>query len=416
MFKLLTQVEALILRLFANWGVQLVLVLGLALLCYSPLTTSATQPTVWDKWAQTDDLRLAGQDIAADFTLHWVFTRMAMAGQGAQTYDLPAANAALQPYLNNINIHSPNLYPPPHMLLLSLFHTGDLLPDYLIYWALNVVVFAWGFFLLFGLSWPLLIALTAAPVSLCLAAGQNGLLVAGLLAGGLALLQKRPLATGLLWGTLVFKPHFFILLGPWLLATRQWRALWATALVAGAWVLASVAAYGVDIWLVYLTSLQQNYGNVLLGPELLVKYRWVSIFQSLYILGVPSAVALALHTLCALAAVGVAAYVALFYRASLASAAIAMAAMLLLTPYMYDYDLVAMQIPVLLMLRLSGYRGWAWAVVVVLSLLPWAYYPHHLEQMPLQLIPLGLWVCMLMLVQQVRSGLAPPLEQDVKRA
>ena len=63
---------------------------------------------------------------------------------------------------------------------------------------------------------------------------QTGLLTGALLVGAAALVDKRPVASGLLIGALIIKPHLAILLPFWLAAGGRWRAFIAAgASVAG---------------------------------------------------------------------------------------------------------------------------------------------------------------------------------------
>src|ERR1700761_6556154 len=55
--------------------------------------------------------------------------------------------------------------------------------------------------------------------------GQNGALTAALLCGGLALLDRRPVVSGLLFGCLVYKPHLALILPFALVAGRRWTTV-----------------------------------------------------------------------------------------------------------------------------------------------------------------------------------------------
>ncbi|HEY0300097.1 MAG TPA: glycosyltransferase family 87 protein [Rhizomicrobium sp.] len=68
--------------------------------------------------------------------------------------------------------------------------------------------------------WPLA-ALGFTAVFVNLTHGHNGFLTAALFAGGLALLDKRPVAAGVLFGLLAYKPQFAVMIPLVLVATAR---------------------------------------------------------------------------------------------------------------------------------------------------------------------------------------------------
>ena len=96
----------------------------------------------------------------------------------------------------------------------------------------------------------------AAPVTLiCLIHGHNGFLTALLLGGGLMLLDQRPFAAGLLFGCLIYKPQFALILPVLLLAGRHWRAIGGAMLSAALLVSLTLAIWGWPVWQAFLASL-----------------------------------------------------------------------------------------------------------------------------------------------------------------
>jgi alpha-1,2-mannosyltransferase len=92
------------------------------------------------------------------------------------------------------------------------------------------------------------------PVFLSIGLGQNALLTAGLLGGGIVLLEKRPFLSGLLFGALCYKPHFGLLLPIAFIAGGHWRVfLGATVAVVGTSML-SLAVFGLDSWMAFFAN------------------------------------------------------------------------------------------------------------------------------------------------------------------
>jgi hypothetical protein len=61
-------------------------------------------------------------------------------------------------------------------------------------------------------------------------AGQSGFLSAGLILGATRMLTKHPIAAGVLFGLLTYKPQLGVMVPVALLAARQWRCITSAAL------------------------------------------------------------------------------------------------------------------------------------------------------------------------------------------
>jgi alpha-1,2-mannosyltransferase len=148
--------------------------------------------------------------------------------------------------------YHPWLYPPHYLLLLLPF---GLLPFGLSYVAFVTATLAglcaaiWSFAPDARAARRQLASLLLCPAaSLTVAAGQNAFLTAALLLGGFRLIDRFPVAGGVLLGVLTFKPQFWLMVPIALIADRRWRALAAAAATAAAMVFASGALFGVDVW------------------------------------------------------------------------------------------------------------------------------------------------------------------------
>src|SRR5215470_2325677 len=94
----------------------------------------------------------------------------------------------------------------------------------------------------------LLLALAFPAVFVNLGHGHNGFLTAALLAFALAMLDRRPLLAGLLFGLLAYKPQFGLLIPLVLVATGRWRTFTAAAATVAALALVTTLAFGADVW------------------------------------------------------------------------------------------------------------------------------------------------------------------------
>ena len=87
---------------------------------------------------------------------------------------------------------------------------------------------------------------------------QNGFVTGALLVGGVALLDRRPLASGALLGALIVKPHLALLVPFWLAAGGRWRAFAAAAASAAGLLALSWAVFGSATMAGYVSSLQAS--------------------------------------------------------------------------------------------------------------------------------------------------------------
>lgn len=278
---------------------------------------------------------------ALDFLPFWSASYLGLHGHALDAYDvikLTRVETLVEPYMRDLNGIMPWLYPPTMLLLV--------LPlAWLPYW-MAYGVFAIGALLLFVrvvrkiAPWPqaILPILGFPGVALVLVAGQAACLTAGLAGLSLWLLRRHAAWAGVCAGLLFVKPHLAILFPLAFLCCRAWRALAAClATVLTTWLL-SLAAFGPDTVLAFVHGVQVAQGTVAEGQAHL--FRMPSLFIMARMLHAPISVAYVLHAMGALSAVAV---VANAWRKPCAyplRAAALITASLLISPYLYDYDMV----------------------------------------------------------------------------
>jgi len=290
-----------------------------------------------------------GKPLGTDFMTVWSAGKLALAGEPAAAYDyarhfevqreaLPWREGQDPPYFG---WH----YPPFFMLVAAvlalvpygaalLAWTMATLPVYLA--AIRAIV-PYRRWLLFALAFP------AAFVNL--AHGQSGFLTAGLLGLGLIMLEKRPLVAGVLFGLLTYKPQLGLLLPLVLIVDRRWEALIAAALTTLTASLLSYVVFGAEVWRAFFASVTITRTFVLeqgaMGWE-----KMQSAFAALRMLGASIETAYAVQGAMSLC---VAAAVLWIWRRPvempIKSAALVTGA-LLATPYVMDYDLTLLALPI----------------------------------------------------------------------
>jgi arabinofuranan 3-O-arabinosyltransferase len=234
---------------------------------------------------------------------------------------------------------------------------------------------------------------------------QNGCFTAVLLFWGLSLIERRPVAAGILLGTLSFKPQLGLLLPVALAAGGHWRAC-GTAILCGSLLAAlSLFVFGPAAWVGFLDRL-----DLQLRVAELAALSWTrmpTVFALMRLLGAnPWAAYLAqgISATAAAAAVG-----ALWHgRCPLGvkSAGLAIG-ILLATSYIWDYDMVILVFAAAWFAgeaAKTGFQPWEKITTLALLTLP-ALSLGPAKLLGLQIAPILLWLAMAVVLHR---GLALP--------
>ncbi len=190
-------------------------------------------------------------------------------------------------------------------------------------------------------------ALLAPAASNNVIAGSNAVLVAALIVGGIASLEKEPLLAGALLGLMIFKPQFFPLLPVALVAAKQGRALAAMAASAAAFVLLSVVLFGPALWLDWM--------NVYLHPQAVSGaadwgHGWdESVLTCVTLLGLPRWAAIGAQVFAA--AIAVVAVWRVFAARHPGQLPVLLCATLLASPHVSNPDMILLAIAALALVR-----------------------------------------------------------------
>jgi hypothetical protein len=291
-----------------------------------------------------------------DFVTFWAGARFALEGVPTWAYDPVKLHAAEIAVTGPLTKFTAWHYPPTFML--AVMPLG-LVP-------FNVALYLWILVPLIALSWltqdlvrmpkfAWVLPLFPSAV-LCLVSGQNGFLTALLIGAMLLHLDRRPLVAGVFCGLMTWKPHLAGLVFAVLIAGGHWRALAAATVSALLLVAASIAVLGLAPWYAFFANLP--YVTHLLDSGSLPWHRMPSVYVSARFIGLDIATARIVQAIVAVAAL--AAACAVWYRgAALPWRATALiAALPLVTPYLFDYDLVVMYFAIAWLLSACLRDGW----------------------------------------------------------
>jgi len=305
-----------------------------------------------------------------DFLAFWGAGHVAAAGEPPAAYDL-AVQERVQTGTGS-SVWFAFVNPPPFLFFAAPF---GVLPFPLAWIAWVAVTFAlWAVTAIraFPRMWIVVLVFPGA----LLAAGhaQTGLLTGALLVGGVSLVDRRPLLAGALLGALIIKPHLALLVPVWLAAGGRWRAFLAAGASAAGLLVLSLAVFGGETLGAYTAAWAMS-AAILdgAGPDFYL--RMVSFYAQACLL-LPRIPALAIHGgLAAFAGAFVVSGSRRFRQDGLASGALMLCATALASPYLFNYDLPFLIVPVLWLVQqglCEGFRQFEKLALVGVYAAPFA--------------------------------------------
>jgi Glycosyltransferase family 87 len=201
----------------------------------------------------------------------------------------------------------------------------------------------------------LLIAAAFPAVFVNIGHGQNGFLTAALLGGALHWLDRRPWLAGALIGLLAYKPQFGVLIPVALLAGGRWSSIAAAAATVATLLAVSFVTLGGDVWHAFADSMTFTQ-TVVLEQGSTGWEKIQSVFSAVRMWGAGVHLAYAVQIALALMLATSLGWLWHSDAAFELKASALATASLLATPYVLDYDLVALAVGIVFFARhgLSG--------------------------------------------------------------
>jgi alpha-1,2-mannosyltransferase len=294
-----------------------------------------------------------GKPIGTDFIGFYTASRLALDGHPELAYDVGTHWAAQKVLFGPALGYTAFFYPPPALLISLPLAVAPF------FWSLAawLATTGYAFFRVLRAYLPSLdpIAFFAFPAVFVNAAhGQNGFLTAALIGGGLLAMDSRPALAGVLFGAIAFKPHLALVIPFALVFAHRWTTLIVAAATAAAFSATSLVAFGLPTWAGFFADApfaRSALENNLVGDE-----KMQSVFAAVRLLHGSLALAWGAQIATTLCVVG-----ALWrlerraFRAPAEPAAVVCAG-LLASPFLLDYDLTLLAIPLVWLLG-EGRRG-----------------------------------------------------------
>ena len=289
-----------------------------------------------------------------DFSSFYAAGRLADEGHPTLAYDQAAHYAEEQRDTMAGVIYSYFYYPPVFLMLCALLGRLPYLLSFIVFGVVTGALYVTAAVrILARKHGAVVIAVLAFPANFYnLGLGQNGFLTAGLFGFATLLIDRRPMLAGMLFGSLIVKPHFGLLIPVALVAGLHGRALVGATVSVLALVGLSTVWFGVDTWAAFIDSFIHSpsmYQSGQIGFQLMV-----SVFGAMRLVGFEPTAAYAVQgaaTVFSMAAV----FVVWQRRLSLPiRAATLLAATVTAIPLILFYDLTLVGIAVAWLVRDSG--------------------------------------------------------------
>jgi alpha-1,2-mannosyltransferase len=347
----------------------------------------------------------AGRPLGVDFPSFWAASQLALNGTPEQAYHMAPHLAAQRAIFGGADIgYSAFFYPPTFLLVCLPLAALPYLPSLFVWLGASFLAFFKVLRQFLGPGREVPLAVLAFPAVLVnIGHGQNGFLTAALFGGGILATAKRPILAGLLFGCLIIKPHLALLIPLVLAARGAWTAFLATGATALALIVLSAAIFGVETWEGFLAAAplaRQALEQGLVEPE-----KMQSAFAAIRVLGGSAEAAYAVQAAVALIAAALLVVLARAGAEPLTQGAALAAATLLATPFLLDYDLTLLAIPLAWLYgegKRTGFLPWEKALLLAGFLLPLV---SRLTALAFG-IPLGPPVLAAIFVLVLRRGLA----------
>jgi hypothetical protein len=298
-----------------------------------------------------------GLGIPTDFVNVWSAGKLVLDGHPAQAYDWDIQKqvqvAVLgQSYQGNFAWH----YPPPFLFVASLLAHFPYTVAFIGWAAASLVPYVAVMRGIVGRPFGLLLALAFPVVLTNTLVGQNGFLTASLIGGALYLMPMRPVLSGICLGLLSYKPQYGLLFPLVLIAASQWTVFFTAGAVAVAMALASWLAFGTESWQAFFHWMPM-FSQAFLTEGRAPWGKMQSIFAVVRFFGGTEPLGWLFQWIMSAT---VAVVLTLVWRSRISyplKAAALATGTLLITPYLFLYDLMVLAIAMAFLVRIGLRKG-----------------------------------------------------------
>lgn len=300
-----------------------------------------------------------GLGIPTDFVNVWSAGRLVLDGHPAWAWDWDIQKRVQvdllgQTFVGNFAWH----YPPPFLFVAAFLAQFPYTVAFIGWVSASLVPYLVTMRAIVGRPFGWMLAAAFPVVLTNTLVGQNGFLTASLVGGMLILLPVRPILAGICLGLLSYKPQYGLLFPIALIAASQWTVFFTAGIVAAAIAGVSWLAFGTESWQAFVHWLPM-FSQAFLTEGRAPWGKMQSIFALVRYFGGSEPLGWAFQwTMIAAVAVALVLVWRSRVRYSLKAAALATGT-LLVTPYLFLYDVMVLAIAVGFLVRIGlsdGFR------------------------------------------------------------
>jgi hypothetical protein len=321
-----------------------------------------------------------GLGVPTDFVNVWAAGRMVLDGHPALAYDWDLqkqVELALlrQDFIGYFAWH----YPPPFLFVATILASLPYSVAFIGWVSISILPYLAVMRAIVGRSFGLVLAVAFPMVLNNALVGQNGFLTAALIGGTLYLLPTRPVLSGICLGLLTYKPQYGLLFPLVLIAASEWTVFFSAGITAVALAFASWLIFGTESWQAFFHWMPM-FSQAFLSEGKATWWKLQSVLSLVRYFGGSEWLAWSCQWIVsgAVAVVLVVMWRSRQVRYSLKASSLAIGTMLI-TPYLFMYDMMVLAIPVAWLVRLglaSGFRayelpGLACALALILCFTFW---------------------------------------------
>lgn len=297
-----------------------------------------------------------GKPLGYDFITFWAASWLSLAGEPAAAFDMGRIFAAEQIAVPENGAVFLWHYPPMFQLVVIPLALFPYLWSYGVAMATTLAAFLVVVRRLAPWREATWLALAFPGTFINLFHGQNGFVSAALFGGAIALLDRTPILAGALIGLLSYKPQLGLLIPLALLCARQWHAFAAAAATSLLFAAISTMVLGWETWVAFVHNIPSI--GALLDSGMLPWAKIPSAYVALRLIGFGAPFAYMAHAVFALAIAATVLWIWWKRPPLLLAGAALVTGTVLVPPYLFDYDLVLLAIPITIVARDALTTGW----------------------------------------------------------
>ena len=306
-------------------------------------------------WVQWQASSRGFYNVSGDFVGFWTAGELALEGHAADAYrEMPHFFKQLALHGDPSRLYLAFFYPPFFLLLCAGFALLGFFTALCVWLITTCVCYAAAIRALLAENlgqgsrvWVLFLGYPAVMVNIGF--GQNGFLSTALMGGAALWLDRRPELAGVCLGCLAYKPQLGIIVPLALAVARRWQAFAAASATVLVLVAAATLAFGLDIWSPFISDMGVARHNWLEAPVPAYLQFLVTIFGAIRLHDWPLPLAYAAQAVVSVSAIFMLVRALMTrppgVRSGRAEIAAIAACIPFCSPFMLEYDLLILAVP-----------------------------------------------------------------------